>query len=200
MNALPSPEQLLSAIAHRRSMGLSRIDPDKPVPQELIQMMLEAANWGQSNGDTEPWRFTVFTGEGRNELAEIYGAAFLANYPEPPIEALEGSRARAFMAPVWIAIGMQPGDAEHDDPAHFHTEELMAVATAVQNLHLMASSLGLAGMWHSKGPSISPVVEERLGYGAPGKLVGFFFCGWPNTDWPQGERRALDDKVRWVTE
>ena len=27
----------------------------------------------------------------------------------------------------------------------------MAVACAVQNLHIMAQSLGIAGMWHSKG-------------------------------------------------
>ncbi len=181
-------------------MGLSRIDPDKPVADEHIQLMLEAANWGQSNGDTEPWRFTVFTGEGRHKLAEIYGEAFLANYPEPPIEALEGSRARAFMAAVWIAIGLKPGEAEHDDPAHFEAEEMMAVATAVQNLHLMASAIGLAGMWHSKGPSISPVVADRLGFNAPGKLLGFFFCGWPNTNWPGGERRPLEEKVVWVKE
>ena len=59
-----NPEAVYSAILNRRSMGLSRLKPD-PVDHALIEQMLEAANWAPSHGDTEPWRFTVFAGEGR---------------------------------------------------------------------------------------------------------------------------------------
>ena len=81
-------------------MGLSRLAPDE-VDRGLIEQMLEAANWGQSNEDTEPWRFTVFTGDGREKLAQLFIQAQRADKEEADEE---GPRKRAFAAPVWIAI------------------------------------------------------------------------------------------------
>lgn len=196
---LSSPtETLYGAIAHRRSMGLSRLKPD-PVDRALIEQMLEAANWAPSHGDTEPWCFTVFMGEGRAALAELFAQAHqedAANQPSPG--AQESARKRAFAAPVWIAIGMVPGRKADGSLLMTIDEELMAVACAVQNLHLMASAAGLAGMWHSKGISVHPAVARGLGLEAPDRLLGFFMCGWPTGEWLTGERRPLIEKVRWV--
>jgi len=77
-------------------------------------------------------------------------------------------------------------------------EEIMAVACAVQNLHIMAQAQGLAGMWHSKGLSVHPTVAEGLGLASPGRLLGFFMCGWPSTEWLSGSRGPVEDKVTWV--
>ncbi len=180
---------LWDAIRNRRSMGLSRLKPDA-VDRDRIERMLEAANWAPSHGDTEPWRFTVFSGDGRGALAQLFEAA----------SGQEGAGKRAFAAPVWIAIGMAP--ALQDDGSLLMTEEeeVMAVACAVQNLHLMASALGLAGMWHSKGTSVHPAVARGLGLEPPSRLLGFFMCGWPATDWLTSTRRPLLEKIRWVEE
>ena len=175
-------------IQNRRSMGLSRLN-DEPVDRALIEQMLEAANWAPSHGDTEPWRFAVFMGEGRAQLAQLFAGAM----QEP-----ESARKRAFAAPVWIAIGMMPGRKGDGSLQMSEDEELMAVACAVQNLHLMAQALGLAGMWHSKGPSVHPTVARGLGWEAPDRLLGFFMCGWPAGEWLTSERRPLAEKVRWV--
>jgi nitroreductase len=178
---------LWTAIRHRRSMGLSRLKPDA-VDRSLIEQMLEAANWAPSHGDTEPWRFTIFMGDGRERLADLFEAA----------HGQEGARKRAFAAPVWISIGMEPGRQKDGSLLMTVDEELLAVACAVQNLHLMASALGLAGMWHSKGGSVDPVVAHGLGLDSPARLLGFFMCGWPSTDWLTSIRRPLAEKVRWV--
>jgi nitroreductase len=78
-------------------------------------------------------------------------------------------------------------------------EELMAVACAAQNLHLVASAQGLAGMWLSKGVFRHPHVAEFVGLTPPhGRLLGFFVFGWPAIPWPQGERRPLSEKIRWA--
>lgn len=193
-------DALMEAILHRRSMGLARLAPE-PVDRRLIERMLEAANWAPSHEDTEPWRFTVFIGEGRAKLAELFEAANRAGKPDiPPEAARESAHKRAFGAPVWIAVGMSPGRKKDGSPEVPEHEEMMAVASAVQNLHLMAAAQGLAGMWHSKGPSIHPEVARGLGLEAPDRLLGFFMCGWPNTDWFTSERRPLSEKVRWVEE
>jgi len=176
-------------------MGLSRLAPDE-VDRGLIEQMLEAANWGQSNEDTEPWRFTVFTGDGREKLAQLFIQAQRADKEEADEE---GPRKRAFAAPVWIAIGMKPGLAEDGSYLTSEEEEIMAVATAVQNLHLMARALGLTGMWHSKGTSVHPAVAEGLGLAAPNRLLGLFMLGWPSTDWLEGQRGDVANRVTWVT-
>jgi nitroreductase len=192
-------ETLSRAIAHRRSMGLSRLSED-PVPSELIDRMLRAADWAPSHGDTEPWRYIVFADEAREQLAEAYGKAYAADHTgesyDPAGEA--GYRERAFKAPVWIAIGMSPAMNEDGSWVMTEMEEMMAVACSVQNLHVMASAQGLAGMWHSKGLSVHPVVASALGWEPPARLLGFFFCGYPNVDWPEGERKPIEGKVSWV--
>lgn len=188
----------MEAIQHRRSMGLARLAPD-PVERGLVERMLEAANWAPSHEDTEPWRFTIFMGDGRARLAELFEAAYIADKPDIPPEAAHASAVkRAFGAPVWIGIGVSPGRKKDGSPMVPEHEEIMAVASAVQNLHLLASAQGLAGMWHSKGPSIHPAVAKGLGLEAPDRLLGFFMCGWPNTEWFTSERRPLSEKVRWV--
>lgn len=191
-------EGLLDAIAHRRSLGLARLKSD-PVDRDLIEKMLEAANWAPSHGDTEPWRFTVFMGEGRAALANIYGAAYLADAGDDfHPDRFEAFRDRAWKAPVWISIGLSPGLREDGALLMGEEEEAMAVACAVQNLHLVASALGLAGMWHSKGLSIHPTVARALGLTPPSRLLGFFFCGWPAIDWPEGERKPIGEKTSWI--
>ncbi len=190
---------LHAAIAQRRSLGLSRLKAD-PVPQNVLEEMLQAANWAPSNGDTEPWRFVVFTGEGRNQLADYFEQTYPLDHPgqNDPV-AIQGYRDRAHLAPVWIAIGMVPKLGEDGQPEESLDEEIMAVACAVQNLHLVAAAHGLIGMWHSKGLSMSPVLRSALGWDEPARLLGMFFCGYPNVDWPEGERGPWTDKVSWVT-
>jgi nitroreductase len=181
------PNDLAFAIANRRSMGLSKLKPD-PVPRKLIEEMLIAANWAPSHGDTEPWRFIVYSGEGRHQLAKNFAVATQE----------DAALKRAFAAPVWIALGMEPKKNEDGSLVMSEEEELMAATCAVQNLHLTASALGLAGMWHSKGVSVNPLVAKALGWEAPSRLLGFFMCGWPSVDWPEGERGQWQDKVVWV--
>lgn len=186
-----APERLFEIITARRSMGLSRLSSD-PVDRKVIEAMLEAANWAPSHEDTEPWRFTVFMGEGREKLAELFALS------QGEKATKDGTRKRAFAAPVWIAIGMSPALNADGSLLMSPDEEMMAVACAVQNLHLMAQAYGLAGMWHSKGSSIHPEVAKGLGLESPSRLLGFFMCGWPSGEWLKSSRRPLAEKVRWV--
>ena len=195
-------EGLLKAIAHRRSLGVARLLPD-PVPPALIQRALEAADWAPSHGDTEPWRFTVYTGESRKALGNAFAESYRADAAQDGSfrqETFESQQERAFGSPVWISIGMQPALRPNGSMKMTETEELLAVSGAVQNLHLVASAQGLAGMWLSKGVMVHPTVGEFVGLTPPGRLLGFFILGWPAIPWPEGERRPLDEKVRWASE
>ncbi len=190
------PRQLLNAIASRRSFALKELSPD-PIDLEAVKLMLEAANWAPSHGQTEPWRFAVFSGNARHTLSEAFGTAFrLLNPDQPPGSSGEKSqRQRVWQAPVWIAIGMQP------NPKRPEWEELIAVGCAVQNLHLMASALGFAGKWTSGGCVVHPHVASVIGFAPKTRLLGFFYVGRPvNDQWPRGRRRLLAEKVVWYSD
>lgn len=190
---------LVEAIKHRRSLGLARLK-DEPVDRSIIETLLEAANWAPSHDETEPWRFTVFTGEGRRVLAEAFGEAYRIDNPGEKFQegAFENYRERAWKAPVWISIGATPAIRPDGSYQTSEEEELLAVACAVQNMHLVASAAGLAGMWNSKFPLTHPAVAKAAGLEPGSRLLGFLFLGWPNVSWPAGERRPIQEKVRWI--
>lgn len=199
-----SPEEIdvvMRAIRERRSMGVARLRPD-PVPPALIRTALEAADWAPSHGETEPWRFTVYTGEGRRALGEAFAEAYrraateTGDFREATFAA---QRERVWASPVWISLGLEPALRPDGSPKMGLEEEALALSGAVLNLHLVANAQGLAGMWLSQGVMVDPHVAAFVGLDAPyARLMGFFVLGWPNIPWPSGERRPLDEKVRWV--
>lgn len=192
-----SPVQMLYTLKMRRSFGLKLISP-APIDKALIETMLDAANWAPSHGHTEPWRFTVFMGDGRAKLEEAFQEAYRRITP-PEKYSNEGLRAaseRVWHAPVWIAIVMQP-DANKPMP---EWENIIATGIAVHNMQLMANALGLGSKWSSGEVSLHESVAEFLGVEPPAKLLGFFYVGKPAAETPRGDRKPLAAKVRWVTE
>src|SRR5215218_359112 len=133
------PLLVLEAIRRRRSFSLGKLSPE-PIDLGAVQLMLEAANWAPNHGHTEPWRFTVFTGGGRQGLSDTFGAAYRLHTPEDrySAEAEQAQRNRVWQAPVWISLGMVPQLDEQGERRMPEWEELIAVGAAVQNAHLMA--------------------------------------------------------------
>ena len=59
-------------IQHRRSI-YPAIYTGEVVPQEVIQKMVENANWAPTHRLTEPWRFTVITqGKGSTKTGSAF--------------------------------------------------------------------------------------------------------------------------------
>ena len=60
---------------------------DRPVEDEVVWQMLNNANWAPTHGQTEPWRFYVYSGESRvvfgRRLAEIYQEIIPAEAVKP---------------------------------------------------------------------------------------------------------------------
>jgi nitroreductase len=186
---------VFQAIANRRSFALGDVS-DQPVERAHIEQLLEAANWAPSHGKTEPWRFVVYTGESRRQLAEAFGTAFRLMNPQhaPGSEGEKAQVKRAWQAPVWIALGMQPSGKMPE------WEDLIAMGSAVHNMHLLASALGLAAKWTSGAVVMHAHVAEVVGFAPETKLYGFLYVGHPAIAWPEGQRRPISDKVRWAAD
>lgn len=171
---------ILQAIHGRRSVG--KVRPD-PVPRALVEELLEAARWAPTHHRTEPWRFWVFTGQGRDRLAEAFAAA-----------GGDKERNKPYRAPVVVAVGCVPQPAA-DSPQ----EELLAVGAAVQNLLLAAQAKGLAAIWRSGTMVYDPVVRELLGLAEKDVLVGFVYLGFPDPDVTvlTGRRSSVEERTVW---
>jgi len=186
---------IFDAIRQRRSIKPEHLVPE-PVDRALIERLLEAANWAPSHGQTEPWRFTVFTGEARKDLVEAICRGLAADgqdtLPDDNPMRLKLTK-KITTAPVTITIGVAPSQT----PGIIEHEEQSSVAMAVQNMHLAAQALGLAGFWSSGKKAFSPAVAEFLGLEPPARCLGFFFVGYPAIPWPEGSRRPWQEKVEW---
>ena len=140
---------MIHAIQTRQSVGRVRQDP---VPEDLVRRILESAVHAPNHKITEPWRFHVFTGKGRGELARARAeTARLQAEAEGEDEEMAAGRIsrerkKAFRAPVVIAVISVAGRDEVET-----LENYAACAAAVQNMQLTAHSLGLASIWRT-GP------------------------------------------------
>lgn len=188
----PEAATVLDVIQRRRTVDLSKVRPD-PIPQDVLEAILTAGIWAPTHGRSEPWRFTVFTGEARGRLGEVFAQAYAAGSApdrESP-EALDGQRARPWKASAWISLELHvPPTSKFPE-----WEEQAALACAAQNMLLAATSFGLVGKWASGLVMLSPVTAQALG--AP-KLLGFIYLGYPSEDAPAGKRTPLAEKVVWA--
>lgn len=190
-----TPTQVTALIRRRRSVYPAMYS-DQPVKREIIEEMLENANWAPTHKMTEPWRFTVFTGEGLKKLAyfqsELYKKVSTEEerFEEKQYQKL---KEKPLMCSHVIAIGMR---RDYKVP---EMEELAATACAVQNMYLTAAAYGIGCYWGTGGITYLQEAKAFFDLGESDKLLGFFHVGMlKNDNWPEGKRGSIKEKVVWV--
>lgn len=187
---------LNAIIKKRRSIYPYQYEKGKAVPNEIIWQILENANRAPNHKQTEPWRFSVFSGEGLKYFgqlqASIYkkfaGSAFnegryqkLINYP--------------LMSSHVIAIGMK----RNEEKKLPEIEEIEAVACAVQNMFLSVTAYNLGSYWTTAGITYFEQAKQNFGLGQDDKLLGFFYIGYigkPVT--AISKRKPIQEKTKWI--
>ncbi len=186
-------------IQTRRSIFPAQYSGEK-VPDDIIKQMLENANWAPNHKHTEPWQFVIFTGEGLKTLgnfqAEMYKTRAEANgnFSE---ETFVKMKEKPLMASHIIAICMK----RNEKALIPETEEIEAVACAVQNMYLTATAYGIGCYWGSGGVTYWEEAKASFGLEPMDKLLGFLYVGMPKEGfWPEGKRGDILEKVSWVRE
>ena len=162
---------VIRAIQTRQSVGRVRQDP---VSEDFIRRILESAVHAPNHKITEPWRFHVFTGKGRGELARARAemARLQAEEEWEDEEMAAGrisrERKKAFRAPVIIAVISASGRDEVES-----LENYAACAAAVQNMQLTAHALGLASMWRTGPIAYHEHMRAFFGLKEGDRIVGY---------------------------
>lgn len=190
--------QVNSTIQSRRSVYPYQFERGKRIPDEIIWQILENANRAPTHKMTEPWRFTVYTGEGLQHFSklqsDIYtkyaGAKFkenkllnLINYP--------------LMASHVIAVGMKR-NKENKVP---EIEEIIATAFAIENMYLTVAAYGLGGYLSTGGITYLEEAKPYFDLRGDDKLIGFFYIGYPaQVSESLTKRQPVKEKVKWIVE
>jgi nitroreductase len=150
---VPMSNETLRMIAARHSV---RRFSERPVPDELVGTLLDAANRAPSAHNQQSWRFLIVRGAKKAELAEL-ASRRAADFARPASVLLRMAARTITSAPVVIGVA-NTGDLighgqdlfQLDAAANldfFRTMEIQSSAAAVENLLLAATSLGLGTVW-----------------------------------------------------
>src|SRR5712692_8470644 len=117
-------DNIWEAMSTMRAMR--RLKPD-PVPDELIQKILQAGQWAPSGGNTQRWRFLVVKDPEVKKKVQVYykrlydesvGPRYASSAPPPGSDAARYKRQHAAVeyltdhyheAPVWIVACLEDG-------------------------------------------------------------------------------------------
>lgn len=161
---------LVQALVEARRSVQPKDMTGSAVSDAAVQQMLACAPWAPNHGKTEPWRFTVYSGAKKQELLDRTLAWYLARpasfwdeefklaasgKPEfPDGQAFKTYYEKAAVdkwgrASHLVCIGVKRQRPVEGKKQFEEWEETCAVACAVQNMHLMATSLKVGAYWSS---------------------------------------------------
>ena len=184
-------------IRDRRTIGPEKYSSRK-VHKELVEEILRNGTWAPTHGMTQPWRFKVFIGEGVKRIGvrlPIWYKNFIGEekFSQKKFEKLE---ARSEKCSVIIAVTMVP-DSTGRIP---EVEEIQAVACAVQNMYLTCTAHGIGALYSTPGFLYTEEVKDFLNLDEGGRVLGLFYLGYPEGDWPKSHRKPLEYVTEWIEE
>ncbi len=189
-----TPAQVTELIRKRRSI-FPKTYIDKPIRREIINEVLENANWAPTHKMTEPWRFKVIIGEGLEKLSDYLSNKYKNNTPtekfsEAKFEKLKTNPRKAACI---IAICMER-DAESRVP---EWEEVAATACAVQNMYLTCTAHGIGCYWST--PTLALEANDFFDLRNNERCLGLFYMGYHNLPELPGKRNPIIEKTTWIT-
>ena len=146
---------------------------DRPIEQEKLRSLFEAARWAPSSNNEQPWRFIVANRDYETEWNRLLACL------------VEGNRKWAYRAPVLI---LSAASLNFEDDAKPNRHAFHDTGMAVENLVLQATALGLAAH-QMAGFDVEKAradLQIPLGY----EPVAMIAVGYP------GDPASLPDRLR----
>ena len=173
---------------------------DQPVPRALIAALLDLAVWAPNHKLTEPWRFYVIDGAGRNRVSELARTLRYKKLLSTGAEESVAVRKAAEFAGEWAKVPaiIFVTQVIHPDP-FVEREDYGAVCCAVQNLMLGAQAAGLASFWGTGDLAQARPLADLVGAGENERMVGLIRLGYaaPGVKAPV-KRTGAEKFTQWV--
>ncbi len=171
---------------------------DRKIHQEQIEVILNNAIWAPTHGNTQPWQFHVFLGEGRKKLSDFLSQTYSDTAEKFSDLKYQKLKNRPLKAGAIIAVSLRRDQSSKI----LELEEIEAVACAIQNMHLTCTAWGLGAFWSTPKLIYTQSMSQFLNLGEDDKCLGLFYIGYVKDDyeWPKGQRKPIEYLTKWVNE
>ena len=148
----------------------------RPVTCEELEKLLAAAAQAPNHRMTQPWRFYVLGPEARRAYGAALGARKAKRVEDPAAAAavLEKVADAHAALPAMIAVVIV-----RDENPEIHQEDYAAAFMGVQNLSLVAASMGLGAHIKSGGVMDDPRARAAVGLPENQRIVAIVNVGEP---------------------
>jgi nitroreductase len=199
------PRELLDMMRRRRSSRTGFLE-NTEVPDETLELLLEAARAAPSGGNAQPWEFLVIRDKDmRMRIADLYKQQLTEKIELE--RAIRGTTSVSGVgwrnAPVLILVLGDPRTslcfplrtAEDKADSHFYS----GLANATLQLMLMAESLGLSTQYVSDAasPYFSLMLKHLLGIPKELRVYHIVPVGYTEVIATPKSRRPLDSMVHY---
>lgn len=156
-------------IVNRRSCGEFLDDPIGPAELDAI---FKVAMSGNDHGRLRPWEFRLYSGSGRERLADAFLKHAMANGEDP--RQMEKARRDPLRSPVVVCVSTLKRECKI--PIR---DQVFSAVCCCQLMTLAAHLVGRAAVWKTGDWATSAIVRESLGIAANDEIVGFIHLGAP---------------------
>jgi nitroreductase len=185
--------------------AMRRLKPD-PVPDELINKILQAGQWAPSGGNNQTWRFLVVKDPAvkkkvqeyyKRAYDEVVGPRYASSAPPPGSDPERYQRQHTAVeyltdhyhdAPVWIVGCLVDGE----NPGRGAGS---SIYPAMQNMLLATRALGLGTTLTTRHLNYGKEVDAILGLPANAHSYAILPIGWPMGRFGPLGRGPLKDVV-----
>jgi nitroreductase len=170
----------------------------RKVHKEQIELILNNGIHAPTHGNTQPWRFHVFSEDGLQTLSDFLGKTYLEITPEE--QQNDAKLAKLITRPLKSSVVIAVSMARQPEEKILELEEIEAVACCIQNMHLTCTAYGLGGFWSTPKLIYHEKTNDFLGLSEKDKCLGLFYIGYPSIDWPTAHRRPIEYLTKWISE
>jgi nitroreductase len=174
MTPIPSPEATLELLRTRRS--IRRYRPD-PVPDEMLEQILEAGRLAPSASNRQPWHFVVVRDQAILKEVAQHAAYYFLRW------------AHVAEAPLLIILC---GEAKNRLYRQFLHED---IGLAGGQMMLQAKALGLGTCW--LGGVDRKAIGDILKLPEDVRVIGLLTVGFPAEEPPPTPRKPLEEIVHY---
>lgn len=183
---------IINTIRERRS---HKSFTNRPIFEDEVRALIEAAVLAPNHKMTQPWGFVVLGRRARQRYAEIKANRRVQG--EANDEFAAAKREKIITQTASIPAVIVVTQKLNTDLVR-REEDYAAIFMGIQNMLLLATSMKLGSKVHTGGVMEEPELHKLIGAGSDERIVAIVHIGEPAEDVPAKARIPATEKTRWL--
>ena len=169
---------------------------DTEVPVELVKELLDTARWAPNHGLTQPWRFLIVHGEGRERIARLNPPKKGKSEKDPALqqEAADKFFQKMMAVPMFVIVVLQ-----ENPNISIRDEDYAAASCVIQNFCLLAWEKGIGSKWSTYAFIHDAAYREALGIKPGERVIASLHVGYPEVIPSPQPRAPVEEQMTVIS-